>query len=66
MPNGNQQQGGAPLRGAPGAGPARQLPPGPTPPGGAAPQGPPGRGRARSDVSMAAIRNVSATSTGPP
>jgi len=63
MPNGKQQQGAA-LRGvAPGAGPARQLPPG-RPAGGIPPgaPAPPGRGRVKQDVSMAAIRNVAETS----
>lgn len=59
MPNGKQQQTGPQM--PPGAGPSRQLPPGPTAPGGA-PPGPPGRGRVKQEVSMAAIRNVAATS----
>jgi MoxR-like ATPase len=61
MPNGKQQQAGAPM--PPGAGPSRQLPPGPggaPAPAGGRPQQ--GRGRVKSEVSMAAIRNVAATS----
>ena len=58
MPNGKQQPTGPQMPGAPGAGPSRQLPPGP----GGAPQGPPGRGRVKQEVSIAAIRNVAATS----
>jgi MoxR-like ATPase len=63
MPNGKQQQGAALRGGAPGAGPARQLPPG-RPAGGVPPgaPAPPGRGRVKQDVSMAAIRNVAETS----
>jgi MoxR-like ATPase len=56
MPNGKQQQAGAPM--PPGAGPSRQLPPGP----GGAPAGGPPRGRVKQEVSMAAIRSVAATS----
>ena len=63
MSNGKQQQMGAPGPGALGAGSARQLPPGPQKPGGAAPpRGPPRGGRIKSDVSVAAIRSVAATS----
>jgi MoxR-like ATPase len=61
MPNGKPQQTGPQM--PPGAGPSRQLPPGPGAGAGApAPAGGPPRGRGKSDVSLAAIRSVAATS----